>query len=253
MQGRALQQKLRSGETVMSSSVRLADAGLCEILGRAGFDFVVLDGEHGVADGAALERLIVGCLAGNTAPIARVLRPDDPAAVMRALDLGAHGILLPHCRTADDARRLREAAHYPPAGARGFGPGRGADWGRMETREYLESANDSVVLIGIVEDPEGIEQIDAIAAAGLDCLWFGSGDLAMAYGLPGERKHPRVLEAAMTLRDACHRHGLVAGYPVGDADEARWAVAQGFRAIGYGGAEQYVMQTARAFLGPLGR
>jgi staphyloferrin B biosynthesis citrate synthase len=253
MQGRDLKQKLRSGEVVYASSVRLAEPVLGEILGLAGFDFVVLDGEHGVAEAATLEQLILGCLAGGTAPIARVLRSDDPTAVMRALDLGAHGILLPHCRTSADARRLRDAALYPPDGTRGFGPGRGTAWGRTSTDEYLRTADDSVVLIGIVEDPEGIENIDQIAAAGLDCLWFGSGDLAMAYGLPGERGHPRVIAAALELLDACRRHGVVAGYPVGDAQEAEWAVAQGFRAIGYGGAEQYVMQTARQFLARLGR
>ncbi len=248
-----LKQKLKAGEVVYSSSVRVAEPVLCEILGHAGFDFVVLDGEHGVAETAVLERLILGCLAGGTAPIARVLRPDEPAAVMRALDLGAEGILLPHCRSADDAQRLRQAALYPPAGSRGFGLGRGADWGRLATDDYLRAANEAVVLIGIVEDPEGIEAIDEIAAAGLDCLWFGSGDLAMAYGVPGQRRHPRVMEAALRMRDACRRRAVVAGYPVGDAEEAQWALDEGFRAIGYGGAESYIMQTARQFLTRLGR
>src|ERR1700730_16761566 len=105
-----VKQILRSGGTIYSSSVRLPEPGLCELLGYAGFDFVLLDGEHGAVDATSIDRLVQGCFAGNTVPIVRVLRNDDPEAVMHALDLGAQGILLPHCRSAADAQRLRAAA-----------------------------------------------------------------------------------------------------------------------------------------------
>jgi len=75
----------------------------------------------------------------------------------------------------------------------------------------------------------------------------------MAYGVPGERKHPRVLEAADKILRACRTHDTIAAFPVGDAEEARWAQAQGYRLIGFGGAESYVMQTSRAFLEAAGR
>ena len=115
-------QTLRSGGTVFSSSVRLPESGLCEILGYAGFDFVLLDGEHGAVDASTLDRMVQSCYAGGTVPVVRMLRPRDAEGVMHALDLGVQGILIPHCRTADDARALRQAALYPPAGNRGFGP-----------------------------------------------------------------------------------------------------------------------------------
>jgi len=244
---------LKAGGTIFSSSVRLPEPGLCEILGYAGFDFVLLDGEHGAVDAATIDRLVQGCFAGETVPVVRVLRNDDPEAVMHALDLGAQGILLPHCRSSHDALRLRRAALYPPDGNRGFGPGRGMLWGRVDADAYFAAINETVLLLALIEDPEGVDDIDAIAESGLDILWVGTGDLAMGYGVLGQRQHPVVAEAAAKILDACKRHNVVAGYPVGSVKEAEWAREQGYRAIGFGGAEQYVMQASRQFLESLGR
>ena len=248
-----LKQIWRSGGTVFSSSVRLAEPGLCEILGYAGFDFVLLDGEHGAIDVGAIDRMTQSCFAGETVPIVRVLRNNDPEAVMHSLDLGAQGILIPHCRSADDARALQQAALYPPQGIRGFGPGRGAKWGRVPTAEYFQASNDNVALLALIEDPEGVENVEEIAAGGLDCLWVGTGDLALSYSVPGEQRHPQVMQAAGKILEACKRHNVAAGFPAQNAEEAAWARDQGYRAIGFGGAEHYVMNTARQFLETLGR
>jgi 4-hydroxy-2-oxoheptanedioate aldolase len=248
-----VKQILKSGGTIFSSSLRLPEPGLCEILGYAGFDFVLLDGEHGALDPSTADRLIQGCFAGGTVPMVRVLHNDEPEAVMHMLDLGAQGVLIPHCRTAADARALQQAAYYPPQGKRGYGPGRGTKWGRVGTADYFREINNSIVLLALIEDPEGVENIDEIAAVGLDILWVGTGDLGLAYGAPGERDNPKVMDAARKVLDACRRHNIAAGFPARDAADAAWAVEQGYRAIGFGCAEQYVMSTARQFLQTLGR
>jgi len=244
---------LQSGGTVYSSSVRLPEPGLCEILGYAGFDFVLIDGEHGAADAGTIDRMVQGCFAGGTVPIVRVLRNYDPEAIMLSLDLGAQGVLLPHCRTVEDARMLQDAGYYAPRGHRGFGPGRGTRWGRVPTAEYFATINDSLVLIALIEDIEGVENVEAIAQTGLDILWVGTGDLASAYGVPGETGHPRVIEAANRILAACQANNVAAGFPARDLDMAKWAREQGYRAIGFGTAEQYIMQTSRRFLEGLGR
>jgi staphyloferrin B biosynthesis citrate synthase len=246
-------QTLLAGGTIYSSSVRLPEPGLCELLGYAGFDFVLLDGEHGALDASSIDRMVQGCYAGGTVPVVRTLRPRDPEAVMLSLDLGAQGILIPHCRSADDARTLRSAAFYPTSGTRGFGPGRGAGWGAIPIDEYLRAANEQLLLLALIEDPEALDHIDEIAASGLDVLWVGTGDLAMAFGVPGERSHPRVLEAADCILKACRKHNVAAGYPAGNADEANRLREQGYRVIGYACAENYVMQMSRQFLGKVGR
>ncbi|MCY2966897.1 MAG: aldolase/citrate lyase family protein [Planctomycetota bacterium] len=241
-------QILRAGGTIYSSSVRLPESGLCELLGYAGFDFVLIDCEHGAADAATIDALVQGCFAGGTVPVVRVLRNDEPEAVMKALDLGAQGVLIPHCRTAADAVRLKQSACYPPNGIRGFGPGRGSKWGLVSSADYFANVDDSILTLALVEDPEGIENIDAIAQVGLDVLWVGTSDLACAYGVPGETSHPKVLAAASRVLEACLQHNIACGFPARDIESARWAKAQGYRAIGYGCAEQYVMQTSRRFL-----
>ena len=243
-----VKQKLRAGEIVWSSSVRLPEPGLCELLGYAGWDFVLLDGEHGAVDASTLESLIIGCYAGNTTPIVRVLRPNDPEAVMHALDLGAQGILIPHCRTVEDERRLVSAAMYPPRGIRGFGPGRGAMWGRIGGTDFVNSANEEVVLLALIEDPEGVENVEAIAAGGLDGLWVGTGDLALGYGVGANRDHPIVQKAAERILAACRKNNIACGYPARSIEEGRRAAQQGYRLIGFGGAEQYVMSESRKFL-----
>lgn len=248
-----VKQILKSGGTVLSSSVRLPEPGLCEILGYAGFDFVLLDCEHGAVDASTIDRLVQGCFAGNTVPVLRTLRNDDPEAVMHALDLGVQGILIPHCRTAEDARRLQQAAYYTPRGKRGFGPGRGALWGRVPFNDYYMQSNDQIVLLALIEDVEGVENIEEIAATGVDILWVGTGDLAADYGLPGQTSHPTVMEASARILAACQKHNIVCGFPARDMEAGQWAAAQGYRAIGYGGAEQYVMQGGLRFLESMGR
>ncbi|RPI76513.1 MAG: hypothetical protein EHM42_14710 [Planctomycetaceae bacterium] len=167
---------------------------------------------------------------------------------MKALDLGAQGALIPHCRTADDARRLQQSAWYPPRGVRGFGPGRGSKWGLVPTAEYFDTIDDSILLLALVEDPEGIDAIDEIAQVGLDVLWVGTSDLACALGVPGQPGHPRVMEAAARVLSACQKYNVACGFPARDIESAQWAREQGYRAIGYGCAEQYIMQTSRRFL-----
>ena len=170
-----VKQALDSQGIVYSTSVRLPEPGLCEILGYAGFDFVLLDGEHGAMDPKTVDRLVQGCFAGDTVPIVRVLKCNDAESVMHALDLGVQGVLIPHCRSAEDARALQRSSFYPPRGNRGFGPGRGARWGRVSGKEYFEQINDTIVLLALIEDVDAIENIDEIAATGLDVLWVRHG------------------------------------------------------------------------------
>jgi 2-keto-3-deoxy-L-rhamnonate aldolase RhmA len=111
-----------------------------------------------------------------------------------------------------------------------------------------------VLLLALIEDIEGVDQIEEIAASGLlDVLWVGTGDLAMAYGHPGKRDHPQVQAAAERILAACLEHGVAAGYPARSPEEAKWAAEQGYRAIGSAGAEAYVMAQSRAFLDAVGR
>jgi len=242
-----LKRALRDGKTVFGSSVRLPEPGLVEALGYAGFDYVVIDGEHGAIGPAEMERMIVAAYAANTTPIVRVLK-NDPELVMRALDLGAMGILVPHVITEADARQLKNGTRYPPDGRRGVGVGRGAFWGAIPMEEYFRSINAEIVLMAMIEDAEAIENIDSIAKTGLDILFVGTHDLAASYGLLGQVSHPRVLSGGDRVVAAGRLNNCAVGFPARSAEDARDAIQRGYRAIGYGGAESYVVQQGHTFL-----
>ncbi len=242
-----LKRLLSEGNTVFGSSVRLPEPGLVEALGYAGFDYVLIDGEHGSMDWADMERMILAAHAADTTPIVRVVK-NEPELVMRALDIGAMGILVPHVCTEIDARRLMDGAMYPPAGRRGVGIGRVGQWGAIPMDEYFRSINSEIVLMAMIEDAEAIENIESIAAVGLDILWVGTHDLAASYGLLGQTTHARVLAAGDRVVAACKPHHIAVGFPARSPDDARDALRRGYRAIGYGSAETYVVQHGRAFL-----
>jgi 4-hydroxy-2-oxoheptanedioate aldolase len=159
------------------------------------------------------------------------------------------GVMVPHLRTAEDARRFVSGAYYAPRGARGIGPGRGTKWGAVPSDEYFRTIDDQVALLAMVEDPEVLDHIDEIVEApGIDVLWVGTGDLAAAYGVAGQTSHPKVVEASERILAAGKRKGVAVGFPARSIEDAKAAKAKGYRAIGFGGAESYVMQVARQYL-----
>jgi 2-keto-3-deoxy-L-rhamnonate aldolase RhmA len=242
-----LKRALREGKTVFGSSVRLPEPGLVEALGYAGFDYVLIDGEHGSIGWADMERMILAAHAANTTPLVRVLK-NEPELVMRALDIGAMGILVPHVCTEADARRLKDGALYSPDGHRGVGIGRVGQWGAIPMDEYFRSINGEIVLMAMIEDAVAIENIEAIAAVGLDILFVGTHDLAASYGLLGQVSHERVMAAGDRVVAAGKRSNTAVGFPARNADDAQEALRRGYRAIGYGSAETFVVQHGRRFL-----
>lgn len=232
---------------VFGSSVRLPDPGLVEILGSAGFDFVVIDCEHGSIGWSDMERMILAAFASGTVPFVRVLK-NDAEAVMRTLDLGAQGILIPHVRCGADARALRSAALYPPEGIRGVGPGRSVQWGAVPTDEYFRCIGNEITLLGLVEDAVALDDLDSIATAGLNVIWVGAHDLAASLGVIGQPHHPLVEEATARILEVATKHGVAVGYPAQSASDAADAIQRGFRVIGFGTAESYVYRMGRDFI-----
>jgi 2-keto-3-deoxy-L-rhamnonate aldolase RhmA len=114
--------------------------------------------------------------------------------------------------------------------------------------EYFRTANDELVLMAMIEDAEAIENIEAIAAVKLDILFVGTHDLAASYGLLGQVSHPRVLAAGDRVVAAGRRWNVAIGFPARNADDAKDALNRGYLAIGYGSAENYVVQHGRHFL-----
>ena len=238
---------IRQGGCLVSTAVRLPEPSLVEILGYAGFDFVLIDGEHGSIGWSDMERMILAAHASDTVRVVRVLK-NEPEMIMRSLDLGAQGILIPHCCTAEDARCFKQGSLYAPQGTRGVGPGRSKQWGVVGNEEYYQTINDQVLLLAMIEDPEAIDNIEAIAQEGLDVLWVGTGDLAASYGVPGQLTHPKVVEASQRVLEVGIQYNIAVGWPAQSPEDAARAASKGYRAIGCGGAEGYVMAGAQSYL-----
>ena len=167
---RRIRNKLDAGERVFGITVQLPSPDIVELAGYAGLDFAWIDAEHGTMDLGDINQLVRAADASGIDAIVRV--PDhSPSFIQRVLDLGATGIMAPHVRTVAEAAGLVAAAKFAPAGIRGAWPATRAvghltfDW----TRDYRR-ANEDVLVFGLVEDVEGVENVDAIAKAGLDGL-----------------------------------------------------------------------------------
>ncbi len=191
-----------------------------EIVGRAGFDFAILDLEHAPLDLADIESHI---RAANLSGIAALVRVPDHGLIGRVLDLGAEGILFPHFGVDRAASRAFAASlRYAPDGRRPSCTGvRAAGYTIGSYADYVLHANADVLGIGLVEDAEVIPQLDGIfAESRIDAVMPGPGDLSTSMGVPGQPTHPRVREAVAEIMAAARRAGLRVGMYLNSVAEA---------------------------------
>jgi 4-hydroxy-2-oxoheptanedioate aldolase len=215
----------------------LTDPICAEICAGAGFDWVLLDGEHSPNDVRSILSLLQAVAPHPAHPIVRPLE-GDVQLIKQLLDIGAQTLLVPMVESADQAKQLVAAMRYPPHGIRGVGAAlaRASQWSRVTN--YLHQANDQMCLLVQVETRRGLENLDAIAAVeGVDGVFIGPADLSAALGHLGKPAHPDVQSA---IEDAIHRiraAGRAAGILTTDEALARRYLSLGcaFVAVGLDG------------------
>ena len=229
MKRSSFRQRLKDGETVLGCAVGIAHPIAVEIAGYAGFDFVFLDTEHSALGVSAIEPMILAARAADVAAIYRV-RQLDAAAIGRALDMGADGILVPHVKSARQAQAVVDAARYAPLGQRGLGPERAIRFGLSDPTEYVANANDQAVVAVMIEDQEAVENIEAIAAvAGIEVFNIGTWDLSNSLGIALQRRHPRMMAAISRIIDAARSNGIAVGVPPENPEEVSELEGMGCR------------------------
>lgn len=200
------------------------------VAGR-GFDYVCVDQQHG-AIGYSDALPMFQVISAQTTPLTRV-HWNDPGTIMKALDAGAQGVVVPLVSTAEDAERAVAACRYPPDGIRSYGPViAGMTMGTRDPRQL-----ERVACIAMVETREGLDNLDAIASVpGLDAIYVGPADLALGLGLPPAYEHdePTHADAITAIREACERHGIVPGIHAADGHMAARRVEEGFRMVTVG-------------------
>ena len=179
----SLRQRARDGERLIGVLVRMPCEELVEMAALAGFDFIVVDCEHGPADVIALRQHIAVATLHQVPVIVRV-GSGDSGAILRVLDQGAQGVLAPHIDSAQDAAALVAASHYPPLGERGFATySRAGQFGLADPEAHRDWFLSNTLVLGMVESPASVTDVAAILAVpGLDGIMIGPADLAASSG-----------------------------------------------------------------------
>lgn len=192
----SLAARLAGGDTVYGVIVKMPSPAVVELVGHCGFDLVVIDTEHGAADNSELEHHLRAADSVGVPTLVRV-GTNDPLLILRALDAGATGVIVPHVSHVADALAAARAAHYPPTGSRGFAVStRAGHHGTAALSQHLTDAAARTVVVAQVEDKDAVAHSTQIAATpGVNAVWIGPSDLSLSLGLPGQLNHPTVAAA----------------------------------------------------------
>jgi 2-keto-3-deoxy-L-rhamnonate aldolase RhmA len=204
---------LREGRVCIGAcSIGFAGPAVAQVFSTAGFSWYYVDMEHGRLSYEGLEHISNASKAAGIVPVAGATSIADHL-VVRPLDAGAMGVVVPHVETASEVEQIVQWTRYPPIGARGLLP-RGVfnNFERVDTVEWIESQNQEVLVAVKVESAAGIDNIDEIASVpGLDAILIGPGDLSLSMGIPGQTGHPDVRDAISKMLRAVKRSGIVGG------------------------------------------
>ncbi|MFO1350485.1 MAG: aldolase/citrate lyase family protein [Gammaproteobacteria bacterium] len=225
-----LKQKLRNGETVIGAWIALAHPVIADIMATTGFDYVLIDTEHGAFDLESLQMLIIAFNGSPTVPIVRVPW-NDHVRIKQLLDIGAEGILAPLVKTVEECKALVAACKYPPAGIRGFGPHRPSNYYRA-IDEYAAIANDAVFVMPQIEHIDTVKLVDPFIDTGVDAICIGPNDLSGSLGLLCQTSHPKVVKAIEAVLAAAKARGVAVcpGVSYG-VEEQAWWVERGARML----------------------
>jgi len=216
-----------AGQAALGGWLTVPSSFSAEVMAHAGFDWLCVDLQHGVIDYQAAVTMLQAISTTQTVPFVRVPW-NEPGVIMKALDAGAYGVVIPIVNTAAEAEAAVAACRYPPRGIRSHGPIRAALYGG---RDYIARGNDEVLCIVQVETKESVENLDEILSVpGMDAVYIGPADLSLSLGLPPASDHdePAFAEAIERVLDACKRHNVVPGAHGGNVVTARKRLAQGF-------------------------
>jgi len=204
-----------------------------EYVSKLPFDWLVIDAEHNPVDIRTLAQMFAAMSASGIAPMVRIPW-NSPENFKRVLDAGAWGVVVPMVNTREEAEQAVRAARYYPDGNRSVGGGRHALSWNSSGAEYFRNANDQVLVVLQIEHIDGVRNADEILSVpGVDACFIGPNDLAASMGLglgvPLESDNPELVEAIMTIRDTCKKHGVATGIHTSGADGVNFRIAQGFQ------------------------
>jgi 4-hydroxy-2-oxoheptanedioate aldolase len=223
-----LKQRLQAGDTLTAAWLSINHTFVAELIVRQGFDAAVIDMQHGLQNPSDIMPMLQA-VQPHTLGVVRVPW-NDPATLMKALDMGAEGVIVPLVNTAQEAKTAVSACLYPPLGGRSYGPTRAAH----VFPNYTELANDSVTIFAMIETAEGLENLESICQTpGLTGIFIGPADLSYALGLEPKTDNPDPIHVATVqhIIKVCKAHSLVVGIYGDDATYLRQAMGWGIQFV----------------------
>lgn len=231
----SLKRRLAAGELTISTMVsEVRNPNLARMLATAGLDSMIVDMEHGTFGWPDMAAMIAVARGAGLAPVVRIpeIRRET---VLKPLDAGAAGILVPMVNSVEEAREVVRLAKYPPAGARGTALRRGhSDYRSVSAEGYLRSANEEVAVLVQIETTTALGLADDLARVdGVDALFVGPFDLSVDMGIPGRVWEPPIRDAYSKVVAAAGRNGVASGIQLFDVDQARELVGEGVRYLSF--------------------
>lgn len=235
-----LREKLVRDETVLGTWVNMGSSLSAEIVGKCGFDWVLLDLEHGSGTESNIINQLQALKGGSALPFVRVESAAAPRA-QRVLDMGAGGVMFPQIKSVQEAKDALASMYYPPMGRRGLAKMIRCNGFSADPDGYLQSANESCLGVIQIEHKDILPHLDEVAALpGADILFIGPADLSLSLGIPGEYDNPVFETALAQTVEATRKHRKHAGILIMNTDLLKNYHAMGFRFIASGSDMSYV-------------
>lgn len=256
MRASKVKAKLRRGEPVLLTALALTDPSLFELASLMGFDGIWLDLEHHAVSVETAAGLIRAARVGSSDVMTRPAK-GELMRMGRLLEAGAQGIMYPRCGSADEAREVVKWSKFAPLGRRGLDSGNADNpYCSVPLEPYVRLANEETFIVVQIEDPEALDEVDAIASVeGVDVLFLGPGDFSVLSGIPGQFEHPKVEEAIRRIAKAAEQAGKAWGLPTPSPERSRQLLDMGARFLTHGADILMVkrgLEAIREDFGPLG-
>ena len=229
-----LKEALQDGKVVFGPFLKFTDPAVVEIMGFAGFDFIIIDTEHGPISIETAQNMIRVAESVNITSIIRVGNNDE-SFILRALDIGAQGIEIPQINSKPDAVRAVKSVKYSPKGERGVCRYvRAANYSSMDKFKYFESVNKETIIIVHIEGVEGINNLDGIlSVSGIDVIFIGPYDLSQSLGIPGQVNNSLVVEKMKEVVLKCKQNKVAVGTFADDVETAKFWVSLGVQYMSF--------------------
>ncbi len=211
-----LKKKINRGEPAIGSWIAFSDPYAVEVMGEAGFDWLVIDTEHCAIGPESLRNILVALKGSKSVPVVRLMN-NNPDYFKMALDLGARGVIVPMVQSVEEARLAVNSCRYPPVGIRGNGPVRASNY-FIHYDEYMKEANEETLLVAQIETIQTLMNLDGILAISeIDAIFIGTGDLSTSMNLCDQLDHPEVQQVIERIiaaaKQAQKPFGTITGTP----------------------------------------